>query len=111
MQAGELARAMGMELLTPELSRQEMEINGCYLGDLLSNVMGKAAPGELWFTVITNINIIAVASLIGLPGVVVLEGNWPETAVLERAEDQKIPVFSLDKSAYEAALAFRGLEK
>ena len=111
MRAGELAQAMGMELLTPELADQELALSGCYLGDLLSNVMAKASAGMLWCTVITNINIIAVASLLSLSGVALLEGNRPETAVLERASGQGIPVFTLEKSAYEAALAYRELEK
>ena len=111
MQAGELARKMGMELLTPELGEKELELKGCYLGDLLSNVMAKASAGELWFTVITNVNTIAVASLLGLAGVVLVEGNRPDAAVLEKAKSQGIPVFTLDQSAYEAALAFRGLKE
>ena len=46
MRAGELAQAMGMELLTPGLADQELALSGCYLGDLLSNVMASGAPGR-----------------------------------------------------------------
>ncbi len=110
MLAGEAARLMGMELLLPEMADQPMEIKGCYIGDLLSNVMGKAAGGQLWLTVITNINIVAVAQLLGLSGIVLLEGHQPAAGVLERARTEGIPVFSAEGTAYELAKKFQELE-
>ena len=58
MLAGEIAKLMNMELLLPDMADKEMEISGCYIGDLLSNVMGKAKTGQIWLTVMTNINIL-----------------------------------------------------
>ena len=39
------------------------DITGCYIGDLLSWVMSKAQSGNIWITIMTNVNIVAVASL------------------------------------------------
>ena len=109
MVAEEVARRMGMELLLPSLADKEMTIGGCYLGDLLSSVMGSAAQDELWMTVITNINVVAVAQLLGLSGIVFLEGNRPAADVLDRAKKEEIPVFATEAPAYEAALRFRDM--
>ena len=104
MLAGELAKLMDMELLLPDMADKEMEISGCYIGDLLSNVMGKAKTGQIWLTVMTNINILAVAQLLELSGIVLLEENQPAEGVLERATLEGIPVFLTKEAAYQAAI-------
>jgi hypothetical protein len=106
MLAGEAAGLLDMELLLPDMAGLPMVIEGCYIGDLLSNVMAAAAAGQLWFTVITNINIVAVAQLLGLSGIVLLEGRRPAPEVLDRARTEGIPLFSDSAAAYEAALKF-----
>jgi len=106
MQAGELARIMDMELLQPDMAGRELTVRGCYIGDLLSNVMGNAATNQIWFTVMTNINILAVAQLLELPAIILLENNQPAEGVLERANQEEIPVFLSRESAYDAAIRF-----
>jgi len=106
MQAGLFAQTLGMELLQPEMAQNEMAVEGCYIGDLLSNVMGNAKTGQLWMTVMTNMNVVAIAQLLELSGVVILEGNKPAIDVLERAVLEGIPFFSTDESAYEATIRF-----
>ena len=44
------------------------------MGDLLSFVMAKAKPGQIWLTIQAHPNVIAVASLINLSAVIVVEG-------------------------------------
>jgi hypothetical protein len=110
MQAAELAKLMDMELAQPEMAQWEVEVKGCYIGDLLSNVMGNAKTGQLWLTVMTNINIMAVAQLLELSGIVLLEGNTPMEGVIERANLEGIPIFITKEPAYEAAIRFHGLD-
>lgn len=63
-------------------------VDGYYIGDLLSFVMGKAKKGQLWLTVQTHPNIVAIASLLELSGVVVVEGaEIPEETVLLAKEN------------------------
>ena len=40
----------------------DREIKGCYIGDLLSWVMGRAEADNVWITIMSNINIAAVAA-------------------------------------------------
>ena len=104
MLAGEFARIMDFELLQADMAQKELSISGCYIGDLLSNVMGNANAGQLWLTVMTNINVVAVAHLLELSGIVLLEGNVIENDVLLRAVMENIPVFVTKESAYSAAI-------
>ena len=39
------------------------EVTGCYCGDLLSWVMSRAEAGDVWLTVMGNINSVGVAVL------------------------------------------------
>lgn len=80
-----------------------LEIKGCYIGDLLSNVMGHAQTGDLWLTVQTHQNVVAVAQLLNLGGVVFLEGHWPQEETIAKARQEKIPLFSTKENAYEFA--------
>ena len=42
------------------------QVEGFYIGDLLSFVMGKAKKGRLWLTVQAHPNVITIASLLEL---------------------------------------------
>ena len=57
----ELSQNSQFNVLT--MPEPEREINGVYIGDLLSWVMGKAQYDNVWITIMSNINVIAVASL------------------------------------------------
>ena len=50
----------------------DKEIQGCYMSDLLSWVMGHAKRGECWITIMSHLNIVAVASLLALLAIVTL---------------------------------------
>ena len=41
----------------------DKEITGCYIGDLLSWAMSRVKTGDVWLTVMGNVNAIAVAAL------------------------------------------------
>ena len=41
----------------------DKEITGCYIGDLLSWAMSRIKTGDVWLTVMGNVNAIAVAVL------------------------------------------------
>ena len=62
MTVNELAAQLN---LTPLAGTEgdKTEVLTCYSGDLLSWVMGRAESGDCWFTVMGNINAIAVAFL------------------------------------------------
>ena len=75
------------EVILPEPDR---EIEGVYIGDLLSWVMGKARSGDAWITIMSNINTLAVATLTDVACVILAEGVTLEDEVLEAAKNKEI---------------------
>ena len=63
MTVQQLKEALSLKLLAGEEGLSQ-EVSGCYIGDLLSWVMGRAKAGDAWLTVMGNISALAVASLI-----------------------------------------------
>lgn len=78
-------------------------VTGVYCGDLLSWVMSKAQEGNVWITIQGHINVVAVASLIGLAAIIVVEGSTVDTDVIQKAEEEEIAIFTTSKTAYEIA--------
>ena len=89
----------------------EREIDGVYIGDLLSWVMGKAGEGNAWITIMSNLNVIAVASLTDVSAILLAEGVTLDREVKKAAEEKGINVLSAKLSAYEAAVKADGLLK
>lgn len=78
----------------------EREVLGGYAGDLLSWVMGRADAGDAWVTIMSNLNIIAVASLADPACIILAEGVAPDEGVLERAEQQGVNLLSAKKDTF-----------
>ena len=93
------------------LPHPEREISGCYIGDLLSWVMGRCGQDELWITIMSNVNVVTVSTLADVASVILAEGVTLEDEVLEVARTKGVNVLSTDLSAYEAALAVAALIK
>ena len=79
----------------------DREVVGAYVGDLLSWVMGKASADNAWITIMSNINIVAVASLVDLSCIILAEGVSLEDDVLNAANQRGINILSCEKSIYE----------
>ena len=87
----------------------EREISGVYIGDLLSWVMGRAQSGDAWITIMSNINIVAVASLVDASCVLLAEGVEPDQNLIHTAEAKGVNLFTSDQTAYELAKALAEL--
>ena len=77
------------------------EIKGGYTSDLLSDVMGFAREGQVWITLQTHKNVLAIASLKELAAILLVKGNKPEEDMLEQAIDEGIPVLGTDAQTFE----------
>ncbi len=89
----------GAQLLTPDVDLSR-EIAAGYSCDLLSWVMGREQPGMLWMTVQTHMNVIAVAELIDAACVVLVDCSQVDSAMLERAKNDKFPLFATSDDAF-----------
>ena len=79
------------------------EVSGCYIGDLLSWVMGKAEAGDIWITIMSNINVVAVAALCDTACILLAEGVSVDDEVINTANQKGVNILSSEKSAYTLA--------
>lgn len=109
MTVKELALELSCEVLS--MPDPDRVVEGAYIGDLLSWVMGRAESGNAWITIMSNVNIVAVASLSDVACVLLAEGVTVEENVRQTAEEKGINLLSSPKDAYALAtlLAARGI--
>ena len=101
MTVTELANACGF---TPAASPDaDRPVEGCYCGDLLSWVMGRAQADCAWITIMSNVNVIAVASLADVACVILAEGVTLEDKLLETALAKGVNVLYSPDPIYETA--------
>ncbi|MGO9611562.1 MAG: DRTGG domain-containing protein [Dissulfurispiraceae bacterium] len=79
----------------------DREITGCYVSDLLSDVMANANEGNLWITLQTHPNIVAVAALKNLTAIILTNKRIPEEETIEKAEKEALPIASSKLSTFE----------
>lgn len=82
----------------------DREVEGVYIGDLLSWVMGRASSGDAWITIMSNVNILAVASLADTACIIIAEGVKLEADVIETAKQKNINILSSDAGIYDTAV-------
>ena len=87
------------------LAEPERTVTGGYCGDLLSWVMGRAEMDSAWLTIMSNINVAAVAALSDVACVILTEEVTPDEALLTRAKSQGINLLGTEKSTFDAAAA------
>ncbi|MDO4537778.1 MAG: DRTGG domain-containing protein [Coriobacteriales bacterium] len=94
--------AHGFEALS--LPDGDREIDGVYIGDLLSWVMGRAQMDNAWITIMNNVNVIAVATLADTSCVILAEGVELPEELVETAREKDINVLRCELPIYETAL-------
>ena len=93
-----------LEDFTPlTLPMPNREVLGVYIGDLLSWVMGRAKEDNAWITIMSNINIVAVAALCDTASIILAEGVTVDENVKKTAEEKGINLLSSEKSAFVLA--------
>ncbi|KYH34329.1 DRTGG domain protein [Clostridium tepidiprofundi DSM 19306] len=79
----------------------DREVKGVYINDLLSWVMSHGNSNNIWITVQTHPNVIAVASLLDFSCVIIPENSDIEEVTLKKADDEGIPILQTELSGYE----------
>ena len=87
----------------------DREIDGVYIGDLLSWVMGRAQMDNAWITIMTNVNVIAVASLADTSCVILAEGVEMPEDLVQTAQQKEVNILRSGQPIYETALALARL--
>ncbi len=93
-------------LLSGADNAAQTSISGVYICDLLSMAMAGVKDRNLWITVHTNINIVAVASLTNAACVVIPESIPVDELTIKRAEEQGIVLVQAPHDSYEIAIRY-----
>ncbi len=97
---------LNVETTRGNLSR---EVSDVYVSDLLSDVLAHANEGNVWVTLQTHPNIVAVASMKDLSGIVLVNGRRPEDETLRKANDEEIPIMTTEMPTFSLAGKLYGL--
>ena len=96
----EVVDSSQLEILAPH-NGLDKEITGGYASDLLSDVIAHSKAGNLWITMQTHRNIVAVATLKELAAVVLVNGRTPDPETLEKAREEKVILLGSRLPAFE----------
>lgn len=107
MTVSELVKSLDLEILS--MTDGTREIKGAYAGDLLSWVMGRASAGNVWATIMTNVNVVAVASLVDMSATVICENSEIGDDVIETAKQKGINLLRTSLPIYEFTAALSRL--
>ena len=108
MTIGELSEKLGLEKLSGETDR---DVASCYISDLLSRVLGGCAPGDVWITVQSSLNMVAVAMMADASCVILPEGLTAPDNVVDKANEEGLTIFSSEESAFSLAVKIAELVK
>ena len=79
----------------------DTDIETGYASDLLSDVIANGKEGDLWVTLQIHPNIVAVASMKGISGIVIINSREPEEDTVKKAEDEQMPIMVSDLPGFE----------
>jgi predicted transcriptional regulator len=95
-----LLAAIQAEPLTDE---SDVTVTGCYISDLLSDVLAHSQVGMLWLTIQTHRNVVSVAATKEIAAVLFTCGRRPETSIIVEAAEEGIVLLTTPLTTYEAA--------
>lgn len=95
-----LIAALRAEPLTDRLPET---LAGCYISDLLSDVLAHAEPGTIWLTIQTHRNVISVAATKDIAVVLFTCGRKPLAEIVAEADEEGIALLTTPLTTYQAA--------
>lgn len=107
MTVNDLVQKCGFSVVT--MPEPERDVTGAYIGDLLSWVMGRANSGDAWITIMSNQNIIAVATLADVSCIILSENVKLDEDIIAIANSKGINILSSEEASFDVALQLGGL--
>lgn len=100
MKIKEIVKELNLKVLSAT-GNLEKEVSGGYVSDLMSDVIANSKKGNIWVTLQTHQNIVAVATLKELVGIIIVGGRRVEDETLKKAEKEDIPIMVTELPAFE----------
>jgi hypothetical protein len=108
-----------MKISTTELSKlidgkivfgKDCDIESGYCGDFLSFVISKVPDKAVWFTVMNNANVAAVAKLGEVSAIVICDGVKADDRLTECCKTEGINLIETKLSSFECAFRLGKLD-
>ena len=102
MQVSDLINSLGLKVVSGQ-SGLNRQVTGGYVSDLLSDVMGNSKEGQIWITLQTHKNVMAIASLKDLAAVIMVKGFMPDEDTIEHSNQEGVPVLVTNEQTFDIA--------
>jgi hypothetical protein len=103
MMLSQIIEELKLTVLTNPIDFNDVTPTGGYTADLLSCVMASAKKNNIWVTLQSHTNVIAVAALLELAAVIITEGAIPDQDTIDKANVEGVTLLSTNKASYEIA--------
>lgn len=100
MKLRDLEARLDLKLMTEGVGTNKT-VEGGYASDLLSWVMSHAKENQVWITIQSHQNIVAVASLLNLAAIIISDGAEVDKGTIKKAVERNIPIYTSKKPIYE----------
>ena len=100
MKLNRIVKELRLEVKS-KVSDLDKEVSGGYASDLLSDVIANAKEDNIWITLQIHQNIVGIATLKELAGIILVNGRKPEEETLKKAEEENIQIMVTELPAFE----------
>lgn len=101
MTVNEISQKLDFKIIAGTSELLTKNVSGVYTCDMLSYAMAKVNQGDIWITVHTNLNVIAVASLTDCACILIPDNIEIDNQTIERANEKEVIILTSGKSAAE----------
>jgi hypothetical protein len=102
MKLSEIVRRLDLDVQAGE-EDLDVEVTGGYAADLLSCAMAGARRGNLWVTLQGHLNVVAIATLDELAGVIISEDKPVAPDALAKAREEHLPILTTPMTTFAVA--------
>jgi len=102
MKLSEIVKKIELDIRTAS-GLLDVDVTSGYASDLMSDVMANAHEGGLWITLQIHQNIVAVAVMKSLAGIILVNNREPEEGTIRKAEAEGVPIMVSSLPAFELA--------
>jgi hypothetical protein len=100
MRVDDLVSKLNLKVKSASKVGRAREVEGGFVGDVLSHVMANARPNYAWVTVQTHENVVAVATLLDVSCVIVCQRELPPETC-QRAQSEGVTLLWSERGAFE----------
>jgi serine kinase of HPr protein (carbohydrate metabolism regulator) len=100
MKLKDIVEELNLSVITGQ-ETLDKDVTGGYASDLLSDVIANAKKGNIWVTLHVHQNIVAVATMKELTGIIIVNKRKPDDETLSKAKEENIPIMVSELPSFE----------